>query len=66
MLQWARQHGCPWDETTCAFAARGGHLDVLRWAREQHCPWDERTIHEAASEEVRRWAIQHAATRSRR
>src|SRR5277367_5974004 len=24
LLQWARRAGCPWDEQTCAFAARGG------------------------------------------
>ena len=34
MLKWLRANGCPWDETTCALAAGGGHLDVLRWARE--------------------------------
>jgi len=39
-LRWAREHDCPWDEWTCAYAAKGGHLEVLKWAREQHCPWD--------------------------
>ena len=34
MLKWLHANGCPWDETTCALAAGGGHLDVLRWARE--------------------------------
>ncbi len=29
MLQWARADACPWDEWTCANAARGGHLAVL-------------------------------------
>jgi len=24
VLQWARANGCPWDESTCAFAAEGG------------------------------------------
>ena len=33
MLRWAREHGCEWDEQTCALAAEGGHLDVLQWAR---------------------------------
>jgi len=33
VLQWARASGCPWDANTCAWAARGGHLDVLQWAR---------------------------------
>jgi hypothetical protein len=33
MLQWARANGCPWDEFTCAYAAEGGHLEMLQWAR---------------------------------
>ena len=32
-----------WDECTCAYAAEGGHLEVLKWARENGCPWDEYT-----------------------
>ena len=38
-----RANGCPWDEETCAAAARGGHLEVLQWARQNGCPWDEKT-----------------------
>ena len=32
----------PWaiGAVTCAFAAWGGHLDVLMLAQEHHCPWD--------------------------
>ena len=26
-LKWARENDCPWDEGTCAYAARGGHLE---------------------------------------
>ena len=33
---------------TTAFAARGGHLDVLRWARENGCMWRDTTCSEAA------------------
>jgi hypothetical protein len=33
---------------TCAFAAGGGHLEVLTWAREQGCPWNELTCSYAA------------------
>ena len=40
MLQWAREHDCPWAETTCEEAAAGGHVAVLQWAIEQGCPWD--------------------------
>jgi len=41
VLKWAREHGCPWNEGTCARAARGGHLNVLRWAWEHDRPWNE-------------------------
>ena len=43
MLQWARERGCPWDATTCAAAAKGGHLEILKWARKHNCPWNEST-----------------------
>ncbi len=62
VLQWARSQGCPWDEDTCAHAARGGHLEVLEWAREQGCPWDEWTCAYAARGghlEVLKWARSH-------
>jgi hypothetical protein len=44
-----REHGCPWYEDTCAFAAENGHLDVLKYAREQGCPWDKWTCINAPS-----------------
>ena len=39
-LRWARDHGCPWDESTCSVTAYHGHMDLLRWLRSQDCPWD--------------------------
>ena len=42
-LQWAREHGCPWDEDVCAWLLRG-HLHVLKWAWEHDCPCDERKL----------------------
>ena len=50
VLQWARAHGCPWGEFTCAFAAMHGHLDVLKWARAQVCTWNAWTCAHAARE----------------
>src|SRR5271163_628722 len=47
-LSWARTNGCCWNEVTCAWAARKGHLAVLQWARTNGCPWDERTCAWAA------------------
>ena len=58
-LRWARANGCPWDESTCAAVAEGGHLAVLKWTRENGCPWDDRTCTHAALRghlEVLRWA----------
>jgi hypothetical protein len=68
---WAKARGCPWDVNVCAYAAEGGHLEVLKWARENLCPWDEATCYWAAQGEhldVLRWAREHgcpwtAATR---
>jgi len=60
VLKWARQHGCPWDKSTCRVAASEGHLEVLRWAREHDCPWDETRMCEIAAAgghlEVMEWA----------
>jgi hypothetical protein len=49
VLQWARANGCEWDEDTCYWAARGGHLAVLQWARANGCEWDEDTCHAAVA-----------------
>jgi uncharacterized protein YabN with tetrapyrrole methylase and pyrophosphatase domain len=49
VLKWARDNGCPWDESTCKWAAKGYALEVLRWARENGCPWNESTRQSAAS-----------------
>lgn len=43
---------------TCAWAAEGGHLEVLKWAIENDCPWDEQTCSRAAARdylEVLKW-----------
>ena len=41
-LKWRRAKRCPWDARLCAFAARGGHLEVLKWLRAKGCPCDAR------------------------
>jgi len=69
MLEWAREHGCPWKEDIdvdpyldcCALAAGGGHLEMLRWLREHGCPWGEMRVR-GRSERVPRvlkWAWEH-------
>lgn len=35
--------GCPWDATTCAFAADEGQFELLKWAHDNGCPWSEGT-----------------------
>lgn len=59
LLDWARQHGCPWDKRTTACAARQGNLTVLQRLRDNGCQWDYRTCQNAAEGghlEVLRWA----------
>ena len=36
MLQWAREHDCPWDSHVCICAANAGQLEVLQWVRENN------------------------------
>jgi hypothetical protein len=33
VLQWAREHDCPWDSAISVCAARAGQLEVLQWTR---------------------------------
>ena len=33
-MRWARGRGCDWNEGTCAYAAQGGHMEILKWLRE--------------------------------
>ena len=64
MLQWARQHHCPWDLLTPAWAAEGGHQAVLQWARELGCPWDSHTCIHATMNgqlEVLQWVRENDA-----
>ena len=65
VLQWAREHHCPWNSLTPAWAAAGGHLAVLQWARENDCPWDSSTPAWAAAGghlEMLQWVRENDAT----
>jgi len=36
VLQWAREHGCPWNASRCAHVAdSGGHVQVVQWVMAQ-------------------------------
>ncbi|KAK3243983.1 hypothetical protein CYMTET_46390 [Cymbomonas tetramitiformis] len=62
VLQWAHEHGCPWNASTSRNAAYCGHLEVLQWVREHGCPWDASTCRNAAAGghlEVLQWAREH-------
>jgi hypothetical protein len=48
VIEWARTNGAPWDWRTCAFAALGGHLDIIRWAFARGAPLNEWTSVHAA------------------
>ena len=53
-----RRSPFPWNELTCAMAARGGYLRMLKWMRENKCPWDSKTCFEAGKAghlEVLKW-----------
>ena len=47
LLKWSMVD-LPWNEETCARAAKKGHLEVLQWARANGCPWDRYTCSWAA------------------
>ena len=45
MLKWAHDNGCDWDEYTCAYAAKNGHLEIIKWAVSNGCPWSSYIHH---------------------
>jgi hypothetical protein len=56
----AQNPPCPWDEHTCAYAAK--HLPVLKWLRAQNppCPWNSHLTKEVAREgcfDTLRWVL---------
>jgi hypothetical protein len=42
-LKYLHENGCPWNEWTCAWAAKEGHLHALKWLHENGCPWNGKT-----------------------
>jgi hypothetical protein len=38
VLQWAREHDCPWDSQTRQCDVAFGHLEVLTWLDEHGAP----------------------------
>jgi len=60
VLKWAVANGCGFDESTCAFAAKG-ELPLVKWLREKGCPWNELCCEFAAAcgnFEVLKWAVE--------
>jgi len=65
VLQWAREHHCPWNWATPARPLRAGTWRLLRWARGHDCPWDSDTCEYAAKAgqlEVLQWVRENDAT----
>ena len=49
MVKYCVANECPIDELACAWAADGGHLEILKYLREEvKAPWDFRTASSAA------------------
>ena len=47
-MKFAHEHGAPWDQWTCEYAAGFGNLQSLQYAHEHGCPWDVWTCRDAA------------------
>ena len=47
-MKFAHEHGAPWDQWTCEYAAGFGNLQSLQYAHEHGCPWNEKTCASAA------------------
>lgn len=47
-LKDVHKRGIQWHPLTCAFAARGGHLDIIEWLREHGGDWKTHTCSNAA------------------
>jgi len=50
LLEWARENGSSWDETTTRSAAEGGHIEAVKWLMENGCPLSESACSFAAKE----------------
>lgn len=48
ILQYARENDCPWDTSTCSYAAESGGLTTLQLAKANGCPWDASSCSSAA------------------
>ena len=62
LCAWAKDTGCPWNASICAFAALEGNLEVLQWAKTNGCAWDWRTYEwagKAGHLQLQQWAIDH-------
>ena len=65
MLQWAREHHCPWAASAGSLAAVNGQLEVLQWMRENDATgevWREDCVRACAAvsrkQEVLTWLDQ--------
>ena len=69
ILKWLRENGCPWNKSTCSWAAKNGHFETLKWLRANGCRWDKRTCIFAAQNghfEILKWAIKNGCPLDKR
>jgi hypothetical protein len=62
LCAWAKDLGCPWNASICAFAALKGNFEVLEWAKANDCAWDWRTYEwagKAGHLKLQQWALDH-------
>ena len=62
LCTWAKDTGCPWNASICAFAALKGNFEVLKWAKADGCAWDWRTYEwagKAGHLQLQQWALDH-------
>lgn len=60
MIMWLKKKKCTFNWTSCAWAALGGHLEVLQYLRSIDCPWNKWITENAARHnhrDVFYWAI---------
>ena len=69
MLKWAKEEGRlswnNWGLGVMAYAALGGHFELMKWARADGCPFHTATLGNAAFGghlEMYKWAIEQGCT----
>lgn len=60
LLEWAKENKCPFQRSTCVYAAQKEHFEALKWLHINGCPWDEGTFQVVAGygrQDLAEWLI---------